>query len=89
MSRNTMAIDETEFPLSAGNPFEFVGIHSGGDLAGVELDITVYADADFQTIEELLKKDIVTVEDPFAGRKYEATLHRTTSVYTEGRRKRT
>ena len=41
-----------------------------------------------QTIEELLKKDTVTVEDPFADRQYEATVARTSSGYQEGRPER-
>lgn len=81
-------IDEIQARASAGRPFTFDGVHSGKTLAGIDMDITVRTDADVQTIEELLKKETVTVEDPFAGRKYEATVVRRSSGYQEGRPER-
>ena len=84
MPGQTIRIDETEFPLSSGNPFEFASVHSGTDLSGVQMDITVYSDVDARHIEDLIKKDKVTVEDPFANRQYEATLTRKSFGYQEG-----
>ena len=68
MPGQTVRIDETEFPLSSGNPFEFAGVHSGTDLSGVQMDITVYSDVDARHIEDLIKKDKVTVDWPKGGR---------------------
>ena len=85
---NSIKIDDIQVRASAGRPFAFDGVHSGKTLAGIDMDVTVRTNADIQTIEELLKKDSVTVEDPFAGRKYEATVARSSSGYQEGRPER-
>ena len=84
MSSNTIRIDEIEVPDSAGRPFVFNGVHSGTELSGIDVEITVYSDADMQSIEQLFETDTVTVEDPFTGREYEATLARKSSSYQEG-----
>ena len=88
MSSNTIRIDEIEVPDSAGRPFVFNGVHSGTELSGIDVEITVYSDADIQSIEQLFKKDTVMVEDPFIGREYEAILARKSSSYQEGRPER-
>ena len=82
---NSIKIDDIQVRASAGRPFAFDGVHSGKTLSGIDMEITVNTDADIQTIEELLKKDSVTVEDPFADRQYEATVARKSSRYQEGR----
>ena len=88
MTDNTVKIDEIEFAISSGKPFEFKGIHSGRNLSGIDLNITVYTDIETRQIEGLLKKDTVTVDDPFADRQYEAALVRRSSGYQEGRPER-
>ena len=85
---NSIKIDDIQVGASAGRPFAFDGVHSGKTLSGIDMEITVDTDADIQTIEELLKKDTVTVEDPFADRQYEATVARKSSGYQEGRPER-
>lgn len=85
----TLKIDQMEFPPNAGTPFEFEGIHSGGQLSGIEVTVTAYSDDDAQALDELFKKKTVTVDDAFANRQYEATLHRKSSMYQEGRPGRT
>ena len=88
MTNKAIRIDETVFALSSGSPFEFTGVHSGRDLSGIDLNITAYTDIETRQIEELLKKDTVTVDDPFADRQYEAALVRRSSSYQEGRPER-
>ena len=85
MPHNTIAIDQAAFTLSAGTPFVFDGVHSGRTLSRIEVESTVYSNADAQVIEEPLRKDSVTVADPFTNRHYEATLHGKSSMYQEGR----
>lgn len=86
MPRTTIEIDQAEFPRSAGQPFTFDGIHSGGRLAGIEITTTVYSDAETEVIEQLLRKKSVAVIDPFSDRTYDATLRRKSSMYQTGRR---
>ena len=88
MPERIIKIDETDFTLPSGSPFEFTGVHSGRELSGIELNVTAYSEVDAHQIEELLKKDTVEVQDPFADRQYEATLTRKSSVYQEGRPER-
>ena len=84
MTEKIVKIDEIEFPLSSCKPFEFAGVHSRRSLPGIDIDITVYSDVDVHQVEELLKKDTVGVQDPFAERKYKATLSKKSSGYQEG-----
>ena len=88
MPKTSIRIDGIEVPDSAGRPFVFGGVHSGTELSGIDIEITIYTDADIRIIEELLKKDTVIVEDPFVDRQYEATLARKSSGYQEGRPER-
>ena len=85
MARTTIEIDQAEFPLSAGKPFAFDGVHSGGPLSGIDITTTVYSDADTKVLEAMLKKGSATIVDPFSDKTYDATLHRTSSMYQEGR----
>ena len=82
---NAIKIDQMELSPTAGNPFVFEGVHSGGQLSGIEVGVTVHSNDDAQAIEELFKKDSVTVDDPFTNRQYEAALHRKSSMNQEGR----
>ena len=88
MTDKTVRIDETEFTVSSDSPFELKGVHSGGNLSGIDLNITVHTDIEIRQIKELLKKGTVTVADPFADRQYEATLVKRSSSYQEGRPER-
>ena len=89
MPGKIIRIDELAFPLSSGSPFEFPGIHSGRDLSGFNLDLTVYSDTEARQMEKLIKKkDTVKVEDPFADRHYEAALGQTSYSYQDGRQGR-
>ena len=85
---NSIKIDDIQVRASSGRPFAFDGVHSGKTLSGIDMKVTVDTDADIQTIEDLLKKDTVTVEDPFADRQYQATVARKSSGYQEGRPER-
>ena len=85
MPKTKIGIDETEFTLSSGSPFEFMGVHSGKSSSGIELNVTAYSDVEAQQIEKLLGKEVVLVQDPFSDREYEATLNRRSSGYQEGR----
>ena len=84
MPGNVIRIDEIEIPDSNGRPLAFEGIHSGAELSGIELEITVYAEEDIQNMQQLFNSNTVTVEDPFVGREYEARLHKRSSGYQEG-----
>ena len=84
MPKTKIGIDETEFTLSSGSPFEFMGVHSGKSSSGIELNVTAYSDVEAQQIEKLLGKEVVLVQDPFSDREYEATLNRRSSGYQEG-----
>ena len=88
MPQDTIRIDGTDFPLSAGRAFVFAGVHSEKDLSGVDMDITAYSDMEIHQIDEMLKKDTVLVEDPFTSRQYEATWGRKSYSYQEGRQER-
>ena len=85
----TLKIGQMEFSPNAGTPFEFEGVHSGGKLSGIEVKVTVYSDDDAEALDELFKKKTAIVDDAFAKRQYEATLHRKSSMYQEGRPGRT
>ena len=85
---SSIKIGDIQVRASAGRPFVFDGIHSGTELSGIEMEVTVHSDTDIRSIEELLKKDTVSVEDPFVARKYEATLVRNSSGYQAGRPER-
>ena len=74
-----------EISPTAGNSFVFEGVHSGGQLSGIKVAVTVYSNDDAHAIDELFEKDCVTVDDPFTNRQYEATLHGKSSMYQEGR----
>ena len=80
-----LKIDDMEFSLDAGTPFAFEGVHSGGQLSGIGVRVTVYSDDDAQALDELFKKKTAIVDDAFTNRQYEATLHRKSSMYQEGR----
>ena len=84
-SGNALKIDQMELSPTVGNPFVFEGVHSGGQLSGIEVAVTVYSNDDAHAIDELFEKDCVTVDDPFTNRQYEATLHGESSMYQEGR----
>ena len=84
-SGNALKIDQMEISPTAGNSFVFEGVHSGGQLSGIKVAVTVYSNDDAHAIDELFEKDCVTVDDPFTNRQYEATLHGKSSMYQEGR----
>ena len=88
MAQNAMKIDETEYPLALASPFTFHGVHSDRDLSGFELDVTAFADDEIQRVEDLVRKRLVSVEDPFTDRRYEATVRQKSYSYQEGRRGR-
>ena len=88
MQEKAIGLGGTEFTLSSGSPFKFEGVHSGGELSGIDLNIIAYSEVEAHQVEELLKKDTVEVEDPFTDRKYEAILTRKSSSYQEGRREK-
>ncbi len=77
-------LDEMQFHDSRGIPFEYEGVHSGSRLAGLSMNVTFYTADDISWVEDLLEKGTVEVDDPFAGRSYQATLARELSSYTEG-----
>ncbi len=80
-----LKIDQMEFSLNAGTPFTFEGVHSGGQLSGIKVTVTVYSDDDAQALDELFKKKTAMVDDAFANKRYEATLHRKSTMYQDGR----
>ena len=77
-------IEESHFRDPYGVPFEYEGIHSGSRLAGMSMNVTTYTEEEISLVEELIEKATVTVEDPFAGRSYQATLTCQSSSYTQG-----
>ena len=77
-------IEEVQFRDSAGTPFVYEGVHSGSELAGLSMDVTAYTEDDVSLVEELIEKQTVAVEDPYAARLYQATLTRRSSSYTQG-----
>lgn len=85
MEDRFISINDVEFPIYWGKHFEYDGVHSGGVLSGIVLEGTLYNDVEISQIMELVKEDIVNVEDPFAGKKYEATIHKRTESYQVGR----
>ena len=84
MSDETIKIGDLQFTLHSGKPFEYDGVHARRELAGIDLDIHVYSDTEVRRMENLFKQDIVEIEDPFAGRQYEGTLHSKSYRYQEG-----
>ena len=82
---NALKIGQMELSPTAGNPFVFEGVHSGGQLSGIEVAVTVYSSDDAHAVDELFERDSVTVDDPFTNRQYEAALHGKSSMYQEGR----
>ncbi len=88
MQGRGIRIDEIEFSIDSGSPFEFEGIHSGRVLSGINLDITVYSDEDVRRIEALKKSETVEVDDPFSDKLYEANLSQESYGFREGHPKR-
>ena len=84
MNDDAVVIDGFRFPIQPCTPFEYAGVHSGKDLSGIDLDLTVYLDNDISQLKELLQSDTVEVRDPFAGRTYDATIRRKSDSYTVG-----
>ena len=84
-SGNALKIDQMELSPTVGNPFVFEGVHSGGQLSGIEVAVTVYSNDDAHAIDELFERASVTVDDPFTNSQYEAALHGKSSMYQEGR----
>ena len=81
-------LDDVKFQDSAGAPFEYEGIHSGSRLAGMSMNVTVFTEDDISLVDGLIANSTVTVEDPFVGRSYQATLTRQSSSHTQGRPER-
>lgn len=84
MIDKNVTIDDIKLNPSCGKPFGFTGVHSEGELSGIELDITVSTEIEIRQLDELFKKSTVMVADPFVDRQYEAVLTNTSYSYQEG-----
>ena len=80
-------IDGSTMRFSRCDAFEYKGSHSGETRRGMEMVFTSYSNSDNEQIEALLRnREVVTVADPVARRKYEAKIDRSwSSSYQEGR----
>lgn len=85
MEASYIIIDGIRFAASSGVPFSFDGVFSKQKLSGIELSFTVYGAQDQEEIDGLLRKDKVTVEDPFTGQNYEATTFMRSNSFQVGK----
>lgn len=60
------------------------GVLSGAQLDGMEFVFRTYNDEQKEQIDALFTRETVTVEDPFSGRAYEATIHLDMTSYSPG-----
>ena len=85
MPDRNIKIDGLDIPFSVARPSDYIGVHSGTELRGWEIEATLFQQDDITHLEELLEKRRGTVEDGFAGRRYQATLTLKSSSYQSGR----
>jgi len=85
MDKKHICIDGMAFPITSGTSFSFNGVFSGKELAGIELSFTVYGSQQENIIENILKKEKVTVNDPFTDRTYEATVRMRSNSFQVGK----
>lgn len=84
MEAQNIKVDDLEIPMAMGHPFTYEGKHHVGELAGINLDLRVGGPDRVDEVEQLFDRDIVWVEDPFVGRRYEAIPYIRTSSYQDG-----
>ena len=84
MERDCINVDGIKFSVDSGTPFSFDGVFSPQKLSGIELSFKVYGSQE-KEIENLLKKEKVTVEDPFVGQTYEASTSLKSSSFQVGK----
>jgi hypothetical protein len=77
-------IDDLEFVISDGSPFEFPAVFTDRQLSGIELDFRTN-DAMAEAIEEVFKRDKVKISDPFTNRQYEGKVTLKSSSYQNNR----
>ena len=79
-------INGTDMRFSGFGEFTYLGLHSGKELCGIDLEYMSFSEEENEQIEAILKsRGTVTVSDPFAQRKYEATVDRKwSSGYRDG-----
>ncbi len=77
-------IDELSFRAGNSQPRTSPGILSDKQLDGIEFIFRTYSDEQKDQIDTLFARGTVTVEDPFSGRTYEATIHLDTTSYSPG-----
>ena len=85
MEQKFIGINDFEMNAAAGSAFSINGVFSGKKLAGIKLDFRVYGSDQEDKIEELLKKESVTVKDPFIQRTYESSISMLSSSFQEGK----
>jgi len=85
MAGMRVVLDEVVVNTEKAEPFTFTGPFSGKSLAGMHLKFSVASPGAVEAIDAVVKRATARVEDPFAGRQYEAKLRMTTMSYTEGR----
>lgn len=73
MEESYINVEGIKFPVNSGVPFSFDGVFSSQNLSGIKLSFTVFGSRKEEEVENLLKKEKVTVEDPFVGQTYEAS----------------
>jgi hypothetical protein len=78
MSEYQINIAGITFLPPYATPVSFKGAKSGKTLAGIDLRFVI-SRPNINAIEELFKRDSVQVNDPFAGRTYDATFRMTMS----------
>ncbi len=78
-------VDGIKFSISSGVPFSFDGVFSQQKRSGFELSFTTYGSQQGEEVDNLLKKEKVTVEDPFAGRTYDASTWMKSNSFQVGK----
>ena len=82
--REYVLLDETKIHIRFCKPFEFKAIYSTQNLSGIELKLKNLKNTEQEFIENLCNKDIITVKDPFACRKYDASIFQKSTSFQVG-----
>ncbi len=84
MSEDSIKINDLILNPRVGSPITFKGKHSGENLSGINLKITLAVPELVQKFEELIAQKIVQIYDPFVKRSYQAILNQLSNSYTLG-----
>jgi len=84
MEQKRIGIDGITVPIVSGKPISFDGVFSGKKLSGIEVTLRTRDSTERKMMDDLLAKGKVTIDDPFVGRSYEASIRMCSNSFTVG-----